>query len=288
MVAVPAPGRRSTARHRELGVLQPRGRSGQCPGVPRGAAAPGSPPPPPDPGAGPRGNPPCGGRIQLRHPRAAGGRAAAPLVCRVEGALQHLPGVGRSAARARPRLGEARCQEGHHPISLGHTAPRDADPAAGQGAAVGAGRRAQPVTDFAIAVEISAPPDRVWAVMSDVAHWPDWTPTVTRVEPLEPGPLAVGQRARIRQPRLPIAVWRVAALEPGRSFTWMTRSPGVEVTARHSVVPTDAGSRAHLALHFGGILGPLVARITRGLNIRYLGLEAAGLRQRCEASRGRG
>jgi hypothetical protein len=138
------------------------------------------------------------------------------------------------------------------------------------------------VTDFALDMEISAPPDRVWAVMSDIEAWPEWTPTVTRVELLDPGPLAVGQRARVLQPRLPAAVWRITALEPGRSFTWVTRSPGVVVTARHSVEPVEGGSRAHLALHFGGMLGPLVARITRGLNTRYLGLEAAGLRQRSE------
>ena len=138
------------------------------------------------------------------------------------------------------------------------------------------------MTDFALAVEISAPPDRVWAVMSDIEAWPEWTPTVTRVELLDPGPLAVGQRARVLQPRLPAAVWRITALEPGRSFTWVTRSPGVVVTARHSVEPAEGGSRAHLALHFGGMLGPLVARITRGLNTRYLGLETAGLRQRSE------
>ena len=138
------------------------------------------------------------------------------------------------------------------------------------------------MTDFAIAVEISAAPDRVWAVMSDIERWPEWTPTVTRVERLGRGPLAVGQRARILQPRLPRAVWRITALEPGRSFTWVTRSPGVVVTARHSVEPAGDGTRAHLALHFGGILGPLVARITRGLNTKYLGLEAAGLRQRSE------
>lgn len=75
------------------------------------------------------------------------------------------------------------------------------------------------MTDFAIAVEISAPPDRVWAVMSDIEAWPEWTPTVTRVELLDPGPLAVGQRARVLQPRLPAAVWRITALGPGRSFT---------------------------------------------------------------------
>ena len=99
------------------------------------------------------------------------------------------------------------------------------------------------MTDFAIVVEISAPPARVWAVMSDIGRWPEWTPTVTRVDLLDPGPLAVGQRARIRQPRLPVAVWRITALEPGRSFTWVTRSPGVEVTARHSVEPSAGGPR---------------------------------------------
>ena len=142
--------------------------------------------------------------------------------------------------------------------------------------------------DFAIAVDISAPPDRVWAIMSDIARWPEWTPTVTRVELLDPGPPAVGNRARIRQPRLPQAIWRITAIDPGRSFTWVTRSPGVEVTARHSVEPSGTGSRAHLALHFGGLLGPLVARITRGLNLRYLGLEAEGLRARSEAPGGGG
>ncbi|HKU62379.1 MAG TPA: SRPBCC family protein [Gemmatimonadales bacterium] len=139
------------------------------------------------------------------------------------------------------------------------------------------------MTDFAIAVEISAPAERVWAIMGDIERWPEWTPTVTSVDLLDPGPLAVGQRARIRQPKLPLAVWRITALEPGRSFTWVTRSPGVVVTARHSVEPAPGGSRAHLALHFGGPLGPLVARITRGLNLRYLDLEAAGLRRRSEA-----
>ena len=138
------------------------------------------------------------------------------------------------------------------------------------------------MTDFAIAVEVSAPPERVWAVMSDIERWPEWTPPVTRVERLDPGPLAVGQRTRILQPSLPAAVWRITALEQGRSFTWVTRSPGVVVTARHLVEPAGGGSRARLALHFGGMLGPLVARIARGLNTRYLALEAAGLRQRSE------
>ena len=56
--------------------------------------------------------------------------------------------------------------------------------------------------------------------------------------------------------------------------------------ARHSVEASEGGSRATLSLQFSGLLGPLVARLTRGLNERYLALEVRGLRTRSEGSAG--
>jgi uncharacterized protein YndB with AHSA1/START domain len=138
--------------------------------------------------------------------------------------------------------------------------------------------------DFRIAVDIVAPPDRVWAVMADIDRWPEWTPTVTRIQRLDRGPLAVGSRVRIRQPRLPAAVWQVSELLEGRSFTWVSQSPGVRAVAKHSVEPTAQGARATLSIRFSGLLGGLVARLTRGLNERYLALEAQGLRERSTKS----
>jgi uncharacterized membrane protein len=141
------------------------------------------------------------------------------------------------------------------------------------------------MTHFSAAVEIEASPDRVWAVLRDIERWPEWTPRVTSIQRLDRGPLAVGSRARIRQPKLPPAEWQVTEWDEGRGFTWVTRSPGVRVTARHWVEANEAGSRATLALQFSGHLGPLVARLTRGLNRRYLALEARGLRERSEGWR---
>ena len=137
---------------------------------------------------------------------------------------------------------------------------------------------------FGTAVEIQAPPDRVWSVMRDVERWPEWTPSISRVTRLEGGPFDVGSRMRIRQPKLLPAVWRVTDLEEGRGFTWVTRSAGVRVKARHYVEPTAQGTRATLSLDFSGPLAPLVARLTRGLTERYLALEARGLKERSEGA----
>jgi uncharacterized protein YndB with AHSA1/START domain len=136
--------------------------------------------------------------------------------------------------------------------------------------------------DFEISVDIAAPPARVWSVMSDIERWQEWTSTVTSITRLDDGPLKVGARARIRQPKLPRADWTITSLREGHGFTWETRSPGVTIIANHFVEPASVGTRATLSLRFHGLLGPLIAWMTKGLNVRYLAIEAAGLKRRSE------
>ena len=120
--------------------------------------------------------------------------------------------------------------------------------------------------------------------MADVGRWPEWTPTVTRIERFDHGPFVLGSRVRIWQPKLPPATWRVTELHEGRSFTWISRSPGLAVVAEHAVEGAADGARARLSVRFAGWLGPLIARITRRLTERYLALEAKGLGERSTAS----
>ena len=91
-------------------------------------------------------------------------------------------------------------------------------------------------------VTIATPPERVWAVVVDVERWPERIPTVDGVERLDAGPLAVGSRTRLQQPRLPTAVWTVTQLADGSSYTWESSSPGVTVTATHVVEPHPDGA----------------------------------------------
>jgi hypothetical protein len=139
-------------------------------------------------------------------------------------------------------------------------------------------------SEFSITEAIAAAPATVWAVIRDGERWPEWTPSVTSVRLLDPLPLAVGSRARIRQPGLPPATWRVTELTEGREFTWTTAGPGIHVIAHHSVEPSGSGTQATLSIRFEGFFGPLVGWMTSGKNVRYLVLEAAGLKRRSEGT----
>lgn len=117
-------------------------------------------------------------------------------------------------------------------------------------------------------IDIAAPAATVWALTADVAGWPAFSPTMTSIERLDDGPLAVGSQARVKQPAQRAAVWTVTALEPGRSFTWQTRSFGLTMAGTHEVEPRGDACTNVLVLEitgtgarvFGLLLGPVLRR----------------------------
>jgi Polyketide cyclase / dehydrase and lipid transport len=137
------------------------------------------------------------------------------------------------------------------------------------------------MTDFTITVEIPVAQSVVWSVMVDVERWPEWTGSISRVKRISPGALRVGSRVRIHQPKFPPAFWRVTELKPGVEFAWVSRAPGLRVTARHKAEAAGRGSRVTLSIHYEGWLGTWLAQWTRHLNERYLEMEANGLKARC-------
>ena len=132
-------------------------------------------------------------------------------------------------------------------------------------------------------VSIAAPAEVVWSVVVDVERWPERIPTVNTVERLDAGPLAVGSRTRLKQPRLTAAVWTVTELTDGSAFTWTSHSPGVTITAVHAVEPNPDGSRLTLSLTMSGVLAGLGWLLTRSRTRRYVETEAASIKSVAEA-----
>jgi hypothetical protein len=139
---------------------------------------------------------------------------------------------------------------------------------------------------YTSSIDINASPRVVWCILADVEQWPSWTSTMTRVTKLAPGPLAKGMRARIVQPKLPPAVWRVTEIHEGRDFTWVNWHPGIRVTATHVIQSTPTGARVTVSIRLSGLFAPMLALFVRRLNADYLATEAKGLKMRSEERAG--
>jgi hypothetical protein len=131
--------------------------------------------------------------------------------------------------------------------------------------------------------EIRAEIKTIWATLMDVERWREWTRTIDSVERLDHGSFGIGSRARIRQPRIPVAIWTVTELEPGRSFTWVSTAIGIRSVATHRLDPRDDGTVVlTLGLVQTGWLAWLVRSRAEKTAREYLAIEAQGLKRRCE------
>ena len=133
---------------------------------------------------------------------------------------------------------------------------------------------------FTTSRHIDSPVEPVWDALADVTRWPEWTPTTTSVERLDDGVLRPGSRVRIRQPRLPQAVWTVTEMVAGRCFAWVAQGPGMSTTGRHEVVADGDGCLVTLSIEQSGPMGAVAALVWRGLTQRYIETEALSLDRR--------
>ncbi len=142
------------------------------------------------------------------------------------------------------------------------------------------------MTEPLATVAVDAPPERVWALISDVRHWPDLLPTTVRsVTPVDDArPDEPGARYVMEQPRIPRATWEILEWAPPGRFTWQSRSPGVRTTGTHIVEPAPSGgTRVSLAITWSGPLAPVVRLAYGRLTQRYVDTEAGQLKARAEA-----
>ena len=138
---------------------------------------------------------------------------------------------------------------------------------------------------FEQSIDIDAPQQRVWDVLSDLEAWPSRIETVDVVELLTPPPVGEGSRILLKQPKLPEGTWDVTVWEPPSYFEWRQKSGGVTSVAGHRVEASDAGrSSLTLSIEMRGLLIPVMALFYKGLVNRYMTIEAQGMKLAAERS----
>jgi uncharacterized membrane protein len=93
-------------------------------------------------------------------------------------------------------------------------------------------------------VEISAGADEVWAVVSDVARMPEFSPELRRLYVIGSKEPRVGMTL-VGINRRGLVAWpttsKVVRFEPGRAVAWKTRESGATWT--YELEPTGSGTR---------------------------------------------
>jgi uncharacterized membrane protein len=137
---------------------------------------------------------------------------------------------------------------------------------------------------FEKTIEIEAPQQRVWDVLSDLDAWPRRIETVDVVELLTPAPITKGSQVRLKQPNLPDGTWDVTVWDAPSYFEWTQKTSGITSVAGHRVESLGEGrARLTLTLDMRGFLIP-IALFYKGLTNRYLNLEAEGMKRAAETS----
>lgn len=112
------------------------------------------------------------------------------------------------------------------------------------------------------AITIAAPIGTVWALTTDVEAWPSLMPTVTSVELITPRPIALGSRAKIKQPRQRLATWTVDKFVVNQDFAWSTKIFGTKMTGRHELSATASGTENRLSIEMVGPTAAIVRALT--------------------------
>jgi hypothetical protein len=142
------------------------------------------------------------------------------------------------------------------------------------------------VKELRAEIEINAPPERVWAVLTDFGSFPDWNPFIRSIS----GDVATGSQLEVRMepPEGRAMTFKPAVLktEPNRELAWLGRLglPGIFDGEHHfELQPRNGGTLFVQREKFTGILVPLLGGALEKTRRGFEGMNAA-LKERAEAT----
>jgi hypothetical protein len=114
---------------------------------------------------------------------------------------------------------------------------------------------------FAVATTIHATPDRLWRILTDLAAYPRWNPTVTKVDgQIAPGARIVVQVAINPGRAFPVTV---SQLEPSTRMVWSGGMPLGLFTGTRTFTLTprgDGNTEFAMREEYRGLLAVLIGR----------------------------
>lgn len=134
---------------------------------------------------------------------------------------------------------------------------------------------------FETTTTIDQPADKVWAVLTHCAAWPEWDPSCERIE----GEVALGQKVKAYSKLSPGRAFalKVTAFEPNRKMTWTGGMPLGLFKGERTFVLEELNGRTRFTIkeEFSGPMLKVIGKTIPDMSQAFDDF-AAGLKSRSE------
>ena len=115
---------------------------------------------------------------------------------------------------------------------------------------------------FSSSVEIDAPPEKVWALVNDLEEWPQWIPSIKRIEKLSEGALGEGSQVRVTAKSIITVklLMTITEFVPGQRAVMQGKVMGTKMTRYYTFEPVNQRTRLTAGGEVSGLLAFLVRR----------------------------
>jgi carbon monoxide dehydrogenase subunit G len=116
---------------------------------------------------------------------------------------------------------------------------------------------------FESSIEINAPVKKVWALIDKLEEWPQWMPSIKKIERVSKGVLAVGSQLSVtaKVSGLTVALlMTVTEFVPERSVVMNGKALGTSLTRFYTLEPVNGRTKVTIGGDVSGALAWLACR----------------------------
>ena len=116
---------------------------------------------------------------------------------------------------------------------------------------------------FESGIEISAPVKKVWTLIDKLEEWPQWMPSIKKIERVSQGPLTVGSQLSVtaRVSGLTVRLlMTIAKFVPERNVVLEGKALGTKLTRFYTLEPVNGKTRVIIGGDVSGALAWLACR----------------------------
>ena len=116
---------------------------------------------------------------------------------------------------------------------------------------------------FESSIEIDAPAEKVWALIDKLEEWPQWMPSIKKIERVSQGPLTVGSQLSVTAKVSGLTVtllMTITEFVPERNVVMEGKALGTKLTRFYTLEPVNGKTKVTIGGDVSGALAWLACR----------------------------